>query len=581
MHLANPHALWLLLLLPLLWLRRRRPPRSRVRVGNLYLWTHATRLDPSVPWRRVHRHRLVLLQAAFLTAVVVALARPTLAFGGRVVAIVVETSIAMGARQDGTTRMEAARQRVRALLDELPRGTAVRLVEAEAAPRLIGEFAASDPALGAALGSLRATDTAADIETAIDRARNVEPPVAWTYVFAAGARPGGAGGARENVEWIQIAKPIENVAITGLSVRRIPSAPSRIELLVEVRNSGGSAVQSDVALTVGSADPIQMPLTVPAGATSTALTTIPAVPAVVTARIDVPDGLEADNTRWIVIGADRLRVRFQGNSYFVDKALAAHPGVTLVDAAPYDAIVCEGCQDLPSGDAGAIVFPSRSGAADAVPLTVVNRPFAGPLALDGLSVIPIQVGRADDEGSVVARAGGLPAILARELGARRIVELRFDPDTSALALSPEFPILIATALEWVATATRNQTSVAAGEPLQWAVPGPGDSAAPLVVGPDGQTVDASVADGRLIVTRTSRAGVYRVRFPEGEREFVVNPATGGDPDVTHQAAGGADDEQEQFSWGNALHSEAAGALLFLALLLLSLEWHWTGRRRHV
>jgi Mg-chelatase subunit ChlD len=78
MQLLNPYALaWLPLIALLLLVARRRTPRPRRAVSNLYLWRQTTPLDPArLALARFRRHRLLALQIAFMLAVIAALARP-------------------------------------------------------------------------------------------------------------------------------------------------------------------------------------------------------------------------------------------------------------------------------------------------------------------------------------------------------------------------------------------------------------------------------------------------------------------------------------------------------------------------
>ena len=78
MQLLNPYAIaWLPLIVLLLLVARRRTPRPRRAVSNLYLWRQTTPLDPArLALARFRRHRLLALQIAFMLAVIAALARP-------------------------------------------------------------------------------------------------------------------------------------------------------------------------------------------------------------------------------------------------------------------------------------------------------------------------------------------------------------------------------------------------------------------------------------------------------------------------------------------------------------------------
>ncbi|HET6958892.1 MAG TPA: BatA domain-containing protein, partial [Vicinamibacterales bacterium] len=96
MSLANPQALWLLVLLPIpLLLSKRRAARRR-EVSNLFLWQ--TSIDPETATFKVRSPRrqwIVVLQMAIIAAVVLALARPLVAWRVERVALVFDLSASM------------------------------------------------------------------------------------------------------------------------------------------------------------------------------------------------------------------------------------------------------------------------------------------------------------------------------------------------------------------------------------------------------------------------------------------------------------------------------------------------------
>jgi Mg-chelatase subunit ChlD len=107
MSLLNPYALAALpLIAVLLLVARRRVPRPRRAVANLYLWRQTTALDPArMALARLRRHRLLALQIAFMLAVIAALARPAINWRARPeaqapIADQAERRVATGARVD-------------------------------------------------------------------------------------------------------------------------------------------------------------------------------------------------------------------------------------------------------------------------------------------------------------------------------------------------------------------------------------------------------------------------------------------------------------------------------------------------
>ncbi|HEY7820134.1 MAG TPA: BatA domain-containing protein, partial [Vicinamibacteria bacterium] len=133
---------WLLGLLPLLlgilWLLHRRRPAALLAVGNLFLWRETQeRTETAVDRPPRHRVWLFVLDAAIVLALGLALARPLwLHPRGRSLGIVVDVSMSMGAREDGGTRLDRAREAAASLVRDLEDGDSVVVVEASSRPRV-------------------------------------------------------------------------------------------------------------------------------------------------------------------------------------------------------------------------------------------------------------------------------------------------------------------------------------------------------------------------------------------------------------------------------------------------------------
>jgi hypothetical protein len=317
-------------------------------------------------------------------------------------------------------------------------------------------------------------------------------------------------------------------------------------VLLSVRNYGSKAVATTVALDQNGTLVSREPVNVPARTGVELLFVIQNVPSVVTARLELSDALAADNTRAVVVSPNQIRVAAIGASPYVEKALLAHPGVAIVplrsigaaeDAAAFDVVVCDGCAELPPGNANALLFPPRpSRRAEPVPMTMSDDAHAltDSLSLDGVPAVPIASRSAIGESHVIATAGGIPVVVASTSGTRRIVNLHLDPTAPELALSPAFPMLIANALQWLAAGDQRPVTIVAGEPLTWAMSSAEASSTIAVSGPDGRSLASTVAGGVLSVAATRAAGVYRVRGAGPEQRFVVNPAAGAESDLSRE-----------------------------------------------
>src|SRR5205085_1756518 len=118
-------------------LRPRRPVR---RISSTFLWLAALHeLEAQRPWRRVPPSLLLLLQIAALAALVGAVARPftlsTQATGPFTI-VLLDSEASMQATDLKPSRFEAARARVRQLIDALEPGQELSLISLDAQPRV-------------------------------------------------------------------------------------------------------------------------------------------------------------------------------------------------------------------------------------------------------------------------------------------------------------------------------------------------------------------------------------------------------------------------------------------------------------
>jgi Ca-activated chloride channel homolog len=522
MSVAYPWALALLLLLPLLWLVRQDPPRRRILVSSVFLWPASRGRDPM--WgSRARHHELVWIQSALLAALIAALAGPRVDTSADFVAIVVDTSMSMGARDGQRTRLDAARNRVLDAIDASEwRGT-VRVWAADADPVLAGTTTPG-PGLEALLESVTTSDGWSNLEAAIGRAG--QDGALRIYVVT--DQP---AVVAPDVEWLTVGSAVANLAVTSLTVTPDTGLPRRARLMAEVRNFGRADTRVEVRLSVADREVGRYTVDLAGSAAVSVSTDADGVDpgVIVSASLDADDALEADNLRRAV--APRpvpVRVALAGRSPFLDAALATLPGINRVASRqdPHDVLVCVDCpgRDV-AGEAAVLkAFAAKSGE-PGVPITVTrpDHPVVAGVPLDGLVVVPTEGGEVAADAIVVARAGERPAIVVREHATERSVELRFDVADPGLALEPSFPLLVAGAVDVLAAPAHPPSSVRAGDPFEWRLRQPVTEAS--ATGPSGDALPARAASERILVTATRTAGVYRVDAGGERATFVANPAT--------------------------------------------------------
>ena len=575
MSLANPQALWLLLLLPIPLLLSKRRADHRQAVSNLFLWKASA--DPDAPTLRVRslrRQWLVALQMAIIGVTVLALARPMVASRAERVALVFDLSASMSARDGSGTRFDVARERARAFVARLSSQSRVRVITAGVSARDIGEYGASDSALSRAIAQLSPAAGVSDISGALQIARQT---IGGARVVIFTDHVSDVAHANEfPLTWDVVGAAADNVAISTVVARRRPLTPAEGDVLVGVRNYSAHPTRADVEITRDGQVIGRHAVAIDKDAEQTIVVSVPQIGGVIAARLAGEDALSIDDTRADVVpGRERIRVGLSGRrNFYVEKALAANSAVAVspVSDGGSDVIVC-GCDQLPS-TGNVLLVPDGARASEPGVLAVVkpSHPVASELVFAGAVANPT-AGR--EKGDIIVRAGDVPAVVASERDGRRVVELRFQPAAES-AISTAFPILIANAIRWLDGRQRNATQLQAGEPLRW-VMREGQNAV-TVIGPEGKARSSQVAGRMLTVVDTGLPGIYKVRTAGAELRFAVNAAVDGESDL--RTTGGANPSSPAAQDIAATDFPLMRVLLLLAAMLVGVEW-LVDRRRTV
>lgn len=534
MELLNPKALWLLgLLIVLLLLPRLRRPRVRRAIGNAYMW-RSVELS-GAPRLVVRVRNWPILQAAVMCVLIAAVARPTALRTERHVAVVLDLSASMSARDGDRTRFDLARDASLAFLRELPRRARVRLVGAGTMANDLGEYAARDHALVARLQELRPGAGSASLDSAISTGRALAGSGAEVHVFTDQPSRAGAAG------WVRVGSPADNVAITAMSARRLRGSPLDAQLLVEVHNFGTSPREVPIAIRHEQALVRHDVVRIGPRASHTLVQNIRDPLGVYSATIELQDALALDNQRFAILGSTpRIRVTLATRAHpFLEAALKANrsldvrdvPATNLADSE--GVVVCEECREIPHGASGVLmIVPPGRGAASAR-LRVADA--LHPIMVDvDFGNVDARVGSALESpatASVLVRGGEVAAIVAFEDKNRRVVVFQLDIDGSNVPLHVAFPVLVANAMDWLGAAAAAPLVVSAGEPVRWNTPLDGRA----VVTPDGRTIPLRRFGTQSIFADTDLAGVYRIGGRGEPSAFVVNPATDSESDLSAAA----------------------------------------------
>ncbi|MDR5708243.1 MAG: BatA and WFA domain-containing protein [Armatimonadota bacterium] len=582
MTLENPSALWWLVSIPflvLLYFLRTR--RLEVVVPSLLLWQRAAReLLVRRPVRRLERNLLLLVQILAVCAASFALARPHLLLPGGVgadVAVVVDLSLSMQARDLAPNRFEVARRAAQELLARVGPGHSAALVGAARTPRLIRPLSPPAEALEA-LRELEPTDGNADLEGAVRLARALARPgrSLEVHVFSDRSVPGTVAHL--------FGRTARNVGLVALLA--YPQASGRLRVVLRIRNDAPTPSHLPVVVRVDGREAVRAQVSLPALGERGMRFDVPQGE-VVEGSLLVQDDLPADD-RQVTLGRRPLpTVLVVGRSTaFLFEALRAI-GVLEVARSespdprqwpPSDVVIVDRVpvQELPPGNALLIRtvphnLPVRVTGTVPAP-RVVHLRRTHPL----LRFVELSELRLRDALILETRAGEVlvegdsPLVWGYEAGTHRVVLLAFDLEGSDFGLQPAFPIFLSNTLDWLAGAGR--FVVQAGEELTLPA---GTQREAWLEGPLGSVRLAATA-GVFRTPPLDRAGIYRLRTAYGVvRTIAVQPAARERPLVVPGAAPLAAQAGEARTAGRDL----SRGFLWLFLALLVGEWGLFLRQR--
>ena len=540
MGLLAPLALLLLALaLPIIvlyMLRLRRPPAP---VSSILLWEAVLAdLEANVPWQRLRRHWLLILQLLILLLLVLALARPfgltaEAATGNTIV--VLDASASMRATDVAPSRFERARAEARALIDRLAPDARMALILAGPAAEVLQGPTADRTALAAALGRAQPGAGLASLADALALAGAAAGrlPASEIVIISDGAFPPlDPAAVSLPTRVLSVGAGGENMAVTALAARRTADG---LSLFARVRNTGGAA--GDRLLSVYADDRLVDARTVSlAGGGETGLTIerLPADAAVLRAELDAGDALAADDRAWAVPGAGETRILLVSgaDNGFLRHGLALLPGASLLRTAEpnpapgYDLYVFDGLlpERLPGNSlilnppAGNPLLPvSGEVTGPRVTRTARDHPLLAGIDLGRLNIARAARLDAPPWAEVLVAAGDAPLLLAGERDGQRLAVLAFDLRQSDLPLQVAFPILLGNLQRWLgpeaAVSAGAGGSLRPGDPIGLRL-GP-DIDGVVAMLPDGRQATLPVAGGAARLADTALPGPYRFSLRAG------------------------------------------------------------------
>jgi hypothetical protein len=601
----------LTLALYLLKLRRR-----RVAVSFIPLWENLL-LDRQASRLFARLRHLVSLLVSLLIVVLLALAlgdprERAQASAARHVVLLIDAGVTMQARDVQPSRLAAAISAARRLTQRAGPQLQVLVAQLDTSVTPLSGLSPEPRELAQALSRIAATDLPTDsgrgYEFALEVLRGRSNPE-LVLISDAAAAPDAAlaqafSHAGIRVSHVAIGRRGEDVGISAFAVRRYPLDKNRSELLLELYSAAPQT--TNVTLTLlGDGTPIdvQQLTLAPGKSVRRIYDDVTGVSRTLEARLSVAgdhDDLRANDHAFALL-PEKRRVRVlcvsEGNR-FLEAALlldeyldvdqvtpAAYTAATAYDVVIFDRFVPQRAPDRPA------LYLAPDGQGSAQPLQVtgrIPRPFFDQLrpkhpvmrftSLRDANVASALLVRPAQGDEVLAADARGPLIVAGKRSGQPFVALTFDLRESDLPLRVAWPLLLLNTIDWFSGAAQDSGHEGiVGRSTTLALPDDLQSAE--VQSPDGQSRSLPVSAGKLVLAPT-RVGLYRVSWHGGERWFAANPDPNARRDLTPQ-------KQLRFAGALAPPPEVPNpgfgrppwvALLLIAVLLLTAEWHTYHRR---
>ena len=338
MEFLNPAALYGLFALPLLlvpYLVRRK--RRRVVFSSLLLFVEHGTQATAKPWGRLRLPPIFFLQLLLLTLLILALAEPVFSVRLSNIAIVLDNSASMQAREDGTARIALARDQARKVLSDLSVNGKVDIFTIVPQLQRVNRAPISPSDAMGLLAGLEPYDLADAPTNYADLFNQLTSNHKYERVYFITDRP--VRGQAGPIRVLTVGKPRDNLAITAFSVSPSSLVNRRLEAFVEVANY--SAQDQRVRVTVrddGSGSAIaHRELKVPARRTASATFQGLSEKPYYVAEIDDNDALSLDNRHFaIAANARSLKILAVSPRPQALNSLRAISGVSLTIVAPED-----------------------------------------------------------------------------------------------------------------------------------------------------------------------------------------------------------------------------------------------------
>lgn len=521
-----------LLAVPILIVYMLKTRRPRQVIPSTFLWRAATKnVSASRPWDRIRSNVLLFLQLLALAALVLALAQPYRSapgVAGDQLVLIMDASGSMAATDQEPSRMDAAREEARRLIDSLEPGATVSVVAADSRPRVIVSSTANRDEAMRAVEAVEPSEADPDFAEAFLLAESLERP-GHPATIALISDGGLSDEERELIPEGSVVRSVgsspANVAIAGLEVGE---GPDGFRAFVQIENHDPEEESAvELELEIDDAPVVAENVTVEPGAVAERSFDLGPQSGRLVASIDSDDDLPHDNRAYAVLdrSAPRRILLVGPGNFFLEALLEQIPGSEITvsetpkDPARYDLVVYDRSPVPGSIEAPALFIAPTAPPEDVEVLGKIKRPQITYIAvndplLDQVDLSDLAIARTADAriagGRTLIGTGDSPLVATWTKGSYRRAFIGFALNESNLPLQVAFPIFADHLLSWL-TGTEPPSARYAGDAIDIA-PAPGTT-----------TIEAAIpgAKGERLLPgqaleETSRAGFYELTFFKGD-----------------------------------------------------------------
>jgi hypothetical protein len=304
--------------------------RRPLEVPSTYLW-HKSIEDLRVNsiWQRLRRNLLLFLQLLLIVLAMLALLRPTWRgerlIGDRFI-FLVDNSASMRATDVEPSRLDDAKRRAGALIDQMGSGDVAMIVSFSDSARVEHMFTGNRRRLRRSLDEIVPSQRSTSLDEALKVASGLANPgrsaedvtdtqvaeamPATIYIFSDGKFEDVAGFSLGNLEPVYVPigrQEAANVGIVAFSARRHETRADRLQAFARLENFGPREVTVPVELRLDGELAAAAEETIGAGEVRGVVLDVGAVDSgVLTLRLTIDDDLAVDNEAWVAVNPPRL-----------------------------------------------------------------------------------------------------------------------------------------------------------------------------------------------------------------------------------------------------------------------------------